>query len=133
MLDWKMRGSKIMQNITPNFPFFPGSFTTERIARARRDVPSSYRPPELEIGALFRGLGFKVEQADIAKLTTTKTIELRKELNAQKGALRSKAIDFKNKKITEEDYQKEAVDMAKNFQKQLVHKKKILKNLYQDY
>jgi len=110
VLDWKMRGSKIMQNITPNFPFFPGSFTTERIARARRDVPSSYRPPELEIGALFRGLGFKVEQADIAKLTTTKTIELRKELNAQKGALRSKAIDFKNKKITEEDYQKEAIE-----------------------
>ena len=24
VLDWKMRGSKIMQNITPNFPFFPG-------------------------------------------------------------------------------------------------------------
>ena len=110
VLDWKMRGSKIMQNITPNFPFFPGSFTTERIDRARRGIPSAYRPPELEMGALFRGLGFKIEQADIAKLTTAKTIELRKELNAQKGALRNKAIDFKNKKITEEDYQKEAIE-----------------------
>ena len=108
VLDWKMRGKKILQNITPNFPFFPGSYTTQRIDKARRGVPSQYRSDELEIGALMRGLGFKVEQADINKLIPTKALEMKKELRAQKGILRELANDFSNKKINEKEYIKKA-------------------------
>ena len=78
----KIKTKDLIQDLTPNIPFLPGSYSTQRIDTARKGDESAYITKETEIGALFRALGFKVETKSIDKLQALKAGELRRKLNA---------------------------------------------------
>ena len=107
--DWKIKLKKIFTNITPNFPFFPGSYSTERIERAKRNVPSIYRTPETELGAVFKSLGFKYNEADLDVLRANKIEELNKALRP----FEESATEIKNQyiagKINAEQFEKNII------------------------
>ena len=105
--DLKIKTKDLIQDLTPNIPFFPGSYSTQRIQSARTGEDPAYRAKETELAALFRALGFKVEIKSIEKLEDLKDLELKRKLNAAREQIR----DLNNKLIkgliTEEKYEKE--------------------------
>lgn len=140
--DWKTKFLKIGSNITPNFPFFPGSYSTERIERARKNIPSPYRTQETEIGALLKGLGFKFNEADLNVLTLNKVKEMERNLKPYQ----EKNTILKNKylagKINEKEFENKILENAEktanlidrydkkfNFTSQVKNKKEFLPGL----
>lgn len=74
--DWedaKVKGKDLFQDLIPNIPFLPGSYSTQRIDSARKGKESPYRSKETELEALFRSLGFKIETKSIGKLKNFKS------------------------------------------------------------
>jgi len=106
--DWGIRLSKAFSNITPNFPFFPGSYTTQRLEKAQRGVESPFKTPETELMALIKGLGFKFNIADLDVLTATKALEMQRRIKAEEQQLRVLGNKFRDRKITEAEFEKES-------------------------
>ena len=106
--DWKQRGKKVISSITPNFPFFPGSYSTQNIERARLAPKDSspFRSDRTELMEFFRSVGFKVNEADIEKLSAQKGLEFQKRIAAERELLTDLAKQFNNNKITEQEYLK---------------------------
>ena len=104
--DLKVKGKDLIQDLTPNIPFLPGSFSTQRIDTARKGDESPYRTKETEIGALFRALGFKVETKSIDKLQALKAGELRRKLNAARQQIQDLVNKLNRGLITQEQYEK---------------------------
>jgi hypothetical protein len=104
--DWGIRLGKAFANITPNFPFFPGSYTTQRMERAQRGVESPFRVPETEFMALVRGLGFKFNIADLDVLTATKSLEMQRKIKAEEEQLRVLGNKLRDFEITEDEFEK---------------------------
>jgi len=106
--DWGIRLSKAFSNITPNFPFFPGSYTTQRMEKARRGVESPFRTPETELMALVKGLGLKLNVADLDVLTATKALEMQRRIKAEEQQLRVLGNKFRDREITESEFNKKS-------------------------
>jgi hypothetical protein len=111
--DWGIRLSKAFSNITPNFPFFPGSYTTQRMETAQRGVESPFRVPETEFMALVRGLGFKFNVADLDVLTATKSLEMQRRIKAEEEQLRILGNKLRDFKITEDEFEKKSEKLIK--------------------
>ena len=115
--DLKVKSTDLFNSLLPNIPFFPGSYSTQRIQSARRGEESAYRSKETELGALFNALGFKVQTKSIEKLEALKAGELRRKL---KGA-QQQIQDLNNKLtkglITEKKYYKELAKEEKLIEK----------------
>ena len=104
--DMKIRFGKAVSNLMPNFPFAPGSYTTQNIERARKQISESpFRAPETELGALARGLGFKVKEADIEKLSASKALELKKKITGIREQMAVEYSKFTKGSITEDELQ----------------------------
>jgi len=115
--DWGIRLSKAFANITPNFPFFPGSYTTQRMEKAQRGVESPFRVPETEFMALVRGLGFKFNIADLDVLTATKSLEMQRKIKAEEEQLRVLGNKLRDREITEAEFEKESEKLIKEIMK----------------
>ncbi len=75
--DFSTRAKFALKRLIPNFPFVPGSYSTERIARARDDKSPLARN-ETELLAFLNTVGVKIEEADISRLRTIKGFEFRR-------------------------------------------------------
>ena len=76
--DLKVKGKDLIQDLTPNIPFLPGSYATQRIDTARKgQAESPYRAKETEIGALFRSLGFKNRNKIYRKIRSIKSLRIK--------------------------------------------------------
>tara|TARA_R100000664_G_C2702132_1_gene102074 strand:- start:47 stop:796 length:750 start_codon:yes stop_codon:yes gene_type:complete len=108
--EYSIRGKQIIQNLTPNFPFLPGSYTTQALERARKAPPgtSAYSVDRTEAGVLLRGFGFKYDVADIEKLAATKNIEFSKKIRANKEKISNLVKDLNANKISEDEFIKKA-------------------------
>jgi len=108
--EYSIRGKQVIQNLTPNFPFFPGSYTTQALERARKAPPgtSAYSVDRTEAGVLLRGFGFKYDVADIEKLAATKNIEFSKKIRANKEKISNLVKDLNANKISEDEFIKKA-------------------------
>ena len=98
---------------TPNFPFFPGSYTTQRMETAQRGVESPFRVPESEFMALVRGLGFKFNVADLDVLTATKSLEMQRRIKAEEQQLRVLGNKLRDFEITVDEFEKESEKLIK--------------------
>ena len=115
--DLKIKLEKVVQNLVPNFPFAPYSYTTQRIERARKGIESPFKTEESELGALFKGLGFKVNQADLDVLTANKVLELKKRIQATNELMAKDLADYRSGKLTYKEFetaiQDKSLDIAK--------------------
>ena len=104
--EYSIRGKQIIQNLTPNFPFLPGSYTTQALERARKAPPgtSPYSVDRTEAGVLLRGFGFKYDVADIEKLAATKNIEFSKKIRANQEKISNLVKDLNANKINEDEF-----------------------------
>lgn len=101
--DFKIGLSKTLDNLTPNIPFVPGSYTTERMIRARKGMPSPYTTEQTEFGALMRGLGFKINEADIKTLSAKKALEMNKKINSIKKVMTVDINKYKSGLLSYDD------------------------------
>ena len=115
--DWGIRLSKAFSNITPNFPFFPGSYTTQRMEKAQRGVDSPFRVPETELMALIKGLGFKFNVADLDVLSATKSLEMQRRIKAEEEQLRVLGNKLRDNEITEKEFEKKSEKLIKEIMK----------------
>lgn len=105
--DMSIRYQRALQNLIPNFPFAPGSYTTENIERARKQISESpFRAPETELSALARGLGFKIKEADVEKLSAAKALELKNKIKGIREQMGVEYSKFQKGSITEEEFEK---------------------------
>jgi hypothetical protein len=114
--DFKVRAQFGLKKMIPNFPFVPGSYSTERIEAARRD-DSPLSRSESELLAFFNSIGFKVNKADISKLRTTKSFEFRRKVNGLKEKIRIEGNKLSRGKITEDEFNKRVDEINSNFAK----------------
>ena len=115
--DYKIRIGKAFENILPNFPFFPGSYTTKNMEREQRGVESPFRTPGTELSALIRGVGFKLNVADLDVLGATKSLELTKKLRTEKEQIQSLVSKLRNKQITETEFEIKAEKITKRMER----------------
>lgn len=115
--DFKIIRDKIITNLIPNFPFAPGSYTTERIERARKGMESPFRTDETELGALVRGLGFKINQADLDVLTTKKVLELKKRIQSTNELMSQDLSNYRSGKLTYDEFQNAIQNKSKDIAK----------------
>jgi len=79
--DWAIRLSTLRDKLTPNIPFLPGSYSSAKLERTRKGMDSLFRPEQSELLSLSQALGFKIEKADLDKLSAGKAFELKRKLN----------------------------------------------------
>jgi hypothetical protein len=65
-------------------PFLPGSYSSKKLESTRKSLDSPFKADQTELGALFTTLGFKFERADLEKLKTSKTFELKRKIDGYK-------------------------------------------------
>ena len=104
--DVKVKGADLISSLTPNIPFFPGSYATQRIDTARKGKESPYRSKETELEALFRSLGFKIETKSIDKLKALKAAELRRKIKPIRENINDLNNELYKGLINREQYEK---------------------------
>ena len=101
--DIKVRSAAVAQRIIPNFPFVPGSYSTQRIKRARVGEESPFRAEESELAAFFNSVGFKYQKVDIDKLRSVKGLEFQRKVNGIRQQINNEARKFRDGKISREE------------------------------
>ena len=132
--DWedvKVKGGDLLQDLTPNIPFFPGSYSTQRIDSARKGKESPYRAKETELEALFRSVGFKIETKSIDKLKTLKAAELNRKIKPIRENIRDLNNDLYKGLIDKEQYKKK-LQYQKNLLKKIVGKYRTAFSIYEE-
>jgi hypothetical protein len=132
--DWedvKVKGGDLLQDLTPNIPFFPGSYSTQRIDSARKGKESPYRAKETELEALFRSVGFKLETKSIDKLKTLKAAELNRKIKPIRENIRDLNNDLYKGLIDKEQYKKK-LQYQKNLLKKIVSKYRTAFSVYEE-
>ena len=94
----------LSKQLLPNFPFVPGSFSTERINKATFNSKSAYRESESELQAILNSVGFKVNNVSVKKLKRSQNIKLQKKLTTIKADIKQLVRDLKDGKITKQEY-----------------------------
>ena len=115
--DYKIRIGKAFENILPNFPFFPGSYTTKNMEREQRGVESPFRTPGTELKALIRGVGFKFNVADLDVLGATKSLELNKKLKTENEQIQVLVSKLRNKQINEKEFEIKVKKITKRMER----------------
>ena len=113
--DLKVRAKAVSQRIIPNFPFVPGSYSTQRIERARKGKETPFRSEESELVAFFNSVGFKFQKVNIKKLRTTKGFEFRRKVNGIKQQIRGEASRFRDGKISKDEYEENINELKDKF------------------
>ena len=129
--DLKVKGGDLLQDLTPNIPFFPGSYSTQRIDSARKGKESPYRAKETELEALFRSVGFKLETKSIDKLKTLKAAELNRKIKPIRENIRDLNNDLYKGLIDKEQYKKK-LQYQKNLLKKIVGKYRTAFSIYEE-
>jgi len=132
--DWedaKVKGKDLFQDLIPNIPFLPGSYSTQRIDSARKGKESPYRAKETELEALFRSVGFKLETKSIGKLKTLKAAELNRKIKPIRENIRDINNDLYKGLISKEQYTKK-LKYQKNLLRKIVSKYKTAFSIYEE-
>ena len=132
--DWedaKVKFKDLYQDLTPNIPFFPGSYSTQRIDSARKGKESPYRAKETELEALFRSVGFKLETKSIGKLKTLKAAELNRKIKPIRENIRDINNDLYKGLISKEQYTKK-LKYQKDLLRKIVSKYKTAFSVYEE-
>jgi len=82
--DIKVRASTMFEKLVPNMPFLPFSYSSKKLESTRKGLDSPFKTSQTELSALFTTLGFKFERADLDKLKTSKTFELKRKIDGFK-------------------------------------------------
>jgi len=114
--DFSIRAEFALKRLIPNFPFIPGSYSTERIRKAREDKSTLARS-ESEFLAFLNTVGVKIEEADISRLRTIKGLEYRRKLKGVQEQIRGVYAKFRRGSIDEEKRNKELTELNKKFKK----------------
>jgi len=114
--DFSIRAKFALKRLVPNFPFVPGSYSTERIERARKDT-SQLKRSESELLAFFNTLGFKIEEADLSRLRTIKAFEFRRRVKGVEEQMRSVYSKFQKGSIDKNKRNKEIEKLNKKYKK----------------
>jgi len=114
--DFSIRSKFALKKLIPNFPFIPGSYSTERIKKARTDTSVLARN-ESELLAFLNTVGVKIEEADISRLRTIKGFEYRRRLKGIEEQIRAVYSDFNRGAINEEKRNKKLTTLNKKFKK----------------
>ena len=115
--DLPIRFKAILEKLTPNIPLLPGSYSSRKLEKTRKGMKSPFRAEQSEFVALMQTLGFKVEKADLEKLTAGKVFELKRKLKGfeeQMNLLRKKHRDGV---INEETVKKKINEVADKMRK----------------
>ena len=114
--DWRIRINKAFENITPNFPFFPGSYTTQNMEKAQRGVESPFRVPETELFALIKGMGLKINIADLNVLGAVKSLELSRKIKSEEEQIQVLSSRLRNRDINEKEFELKVDKIIKRIQ-----------------
>jgi len=112
--DLAVRAKFGLSRLIPNFPFVPGSYSTQRIARARDDKSPLARN-ETELIALLNTVGIKIEEADIGRLRTIKGMEYRRRLKGIRDQIRAVYSKHSKGAINEEKKDKQLAELNAKF------------------
>ena len=82
--DIKVRLNTMFEKVIPNMPFLPGSYSSRKLESARKGLDSPFTAEQNELLTLINTLGFKFKRADIDKLKTSKTFELKRKIDGYK-------------------------------------------------
>jgi hypothetical protein len=114
--DFSVRANFALKKLIPNFPFVPGSYSTERIRKAREDK-SPLRRDETEFMAFLNTLGFKINKTDVGRLRTIKGFEFRRKVKGIQEKIRIEANKVASGKITELEYNKRVNELNEQYDK----------------
>jgi hypothetical protein len=105
--DWPIRFKTLKDKLVPNIPFLPGSYSSAKLERTRKGMDSLFRPEQSELLSLSQALGFKIEKADLDKLSAGKAFELKRKLNGFTEQINTYRKKLRDGLITQETAQKE--------------------------
>jgi len=114
--DFSIRAEFALKRLVPNFPFVPFSYSTERIARARKDE-SPLRRNETELMAFLNTLGFKIDKTNLSRLKTIKGFEFRRQLNGLEEQMRTIYNNYSVGKIDLEKRNKLLAEIDEKYRK----------------
>ena len=114
--DFSIRAKFALKRLIPNFPFIPGSYSTERIRKAREDKSTLARS-ESELLAFLNTVGVKIEEADVSRLRTIKGLEYRRKLKGVQEQIRGVYSQFSKGAIDLEKRNKKLTKLNKKFRK----------------
>jgi len=100
--DIKIRVSTMFEKLIPNMPFLPGSYSSRKLESTRKSLDSPFKANQTELGALLTTLGFKFERADLDKLKTSKTFELKRKIDGFKEQINILRNEFRKGLINRE-------------------------------
>ncbi len=115
--DWALRGQKIWSNLVPNFPFFPGSYSTRRIEEARTAPESAFKPKQTELVAILKSVGVKINQTNLDKLSAGKALEFKRRIKGFREQLRLQATKLNKGTIDQEEYLKREENILEKMNK----------------
>ncbi len=114
--DFSTRAKFAFKRLIPNFPFVPGSYSTERIQKARTDKSPLSRN-ESELLAFFNTLGFKITKTNLSQLKTIKGYEFRRRVNGIQEKIRIEANKFSKGQITQLEYNERVNELNETYSK----------------
>jgi len=115
--DIPIRFKAILEKLTPNIPFLPGSYSSKKLERTRKGMESAFRPEQSEFVALMQTLGFKIEKADLEKLTAGKVFELKRKLKGFKEQMDLYRKKYREGVMNEETVTKKINEVAEKMRK----------------
>ena len=75
-------------------------------------MESAFRPDQTEFTALAQSLGFKIERADISKLTASKVFELKRKITGYKEQISMLRNKYKDGLINQDTFTMKAEEIA---------------------
>jgi hypothetical protein len=114
--DFSIRSKFALKRLIPNFPFVPGSYSTERIEKARKDE-SPLRRNESELLAFFNTLGFKIEKTDLSRLKSIKGMEFRRRVKGVEDQMRIIYSKYNRGSISLEERNTELAKLDEKYKK----------------
>ena len=110
--DIPIRFKAILEKLTPNIPFLPGSYSSRKLEKTRKGMESAFRPDQSEFVALAQTLGFKIEKADLEKLKAGKVFELKRKMEGFKEQMNLYRKQYRDGLINEETARKKINEVA---------------------
>jgi len=109
--DLPIRLNAILDKLTPNIPFLPGSYSSQKLEQTRKGLESPFATEQNELFTLAQTLGFKIEKADLNKLKTGKVYELKRKLKGFEEQINKYRNDYRKGLINRETA-KEQIDIV---------------------
>jgi len=111
--DLPIRLNTVLDKLTPNIPFLPGSYSSEKLERTRKGLDSPFTADQSELVSLMQTLGFKIERAELNKLKAGKVYELKRKLKGFEEQINKYRNDYRKGLINRETAKKEIDVVAK--------------------